>query len=170
MRIAFSCMSERLERLTDSRSIVVTFGSLPKTVGSLAFNVRGLDDRPPPRDLFLLIVGKSLRRLLLKGRYLLPDLGKSLQGSLIGQYRSDGCIQPGGHVGGNTAWRPDRMPVEEVESAQASIVDGRNFGRRSEAGGRCHGESFDRPLANLRHGVRGQIEKDIDVASHKVQH
>src|SRR5258706_14256688 len=129
MRIAFSCMSERLERLPDSRSIVFTLlDDRRKTVGSLAFNVRGLDDRPPPRDLFLLIVGKSLRRPLLKGRYLLPDVGKSLQGSLISQYRPDGGIQSGGHVGGNTAWRPDRMPVEEVESAQAGFVDRRNFG------------------------------------------
>jgi hypothetical protein len=68
MRIAFSCMSERLERLPDSRSIVVTSLGTARNVGSFAFNVRGLDDRPPSRDLFLLIVAKSLRRPLLKGR------------------------------------------------------------------------------------------------------
>src|SRR5882757_6619696 len=95
--------------------IVVVAGATGGT--SFYFDVRGLNDRPPPRNLVPLVVGKGPRRLLLDGRQLLPDIEKSLLGAFICQQLPDGGIESLRHVRRRPPWRPDGMPVEKVEPA-----------------------------------------------------
>src|SRR5436190_9753765 len=113
-------------------------GWVASTMASFAPDVCGLDDWSPPSNFLGLIFGERLRSLLLNRRYLLADVPKPLQGLLISQHLSDRCIESGSDVRGNASWRPDRMPVEEVEPTQTGFVDRGNFGRRSQPAGRRH--------------------------------
>src|SRR6267378_3095903 len=110
---------------------------------SFALYVCGLYDRPPLRNLVVLVGSKRLGGLLLKRWCLLTNVGKPLQGYLISQCLLYGGVKLGRYVHRSAARRPDRMPVEEIEPGQARFVHRRDLGRgRKTALGR-HRKSFD---------------------------
>lgn len=116
-----------------------------------ALYVCGLDDRPPLRNLVALVGGKRLGGLLLKRWCLLTNVGKSLQGYLVSQRFPYSCAELGRNVHRGVARRPNRMPVDEIESGQARFVHSWDLrcGRKAALG--RHRKSLDSGRADLRH-------------------
>ena len=103
-------------------------------------------------------------------RRLLADVREPLEDVLIAEGLADRGGWPCRHLGRRTARGPDGMPVDEVEASQAGLVHRRNLRRGSKADAGRHCEWLDALRANLRYGIRRQIEQNVDVSRHKVLH
>src|ERR1700722_10567241 len=89
----------------------------------------GLDDWPPLLDLGPLKGAERLRRLLVAGVNLLPEIGEPLTHRRIGQRGHDRTIELADDVLRRSLGRPNALPCRNIESRQPGFVDGGNIGR-----------------------------------------
>src|SRR5690242_3268989 len=96
--------------------------------GSVALDVRSLDDRPPFLDVGLLPSCEGVRRLLLDRKNLLPNIGQSLAYLRIAQRFNDGGIELRDDVLRGMCRHPEAVPKRHVEPRYSRLVDGGNVG------------------------------------------
>src|SRR5258708_2336897 len=94
--------------------------------GSLALDVRCLDDRPPLLDFRFLQRSQSLRRLLLGLENLLSNIGKALAYRLIANCFDGGPIKLADDFPRCVRGRPKTVPKRHMKPRYSRLVDGRN--------------------------------------------
>src|ERR1700723_1855962 len=107
----------------------------------------GLDDWPPLLDLGPLKGAERLRRLLVAGVNLLPEIGQSLTHRRIGQRGHDRTIELSDDVLRRSLGRPNALPCRNVKSRQSGFVLRGNIWRRRRTARRCNRIGFDGPGA-----------------------
>src|SRR5690349_1298438 len=95
--------------------------------------MRSLDDGPPLFDLSHVVGGERLRRLLVARPDVLPLGGVALLHGRVGERADDGGIELSDDVFRCSLWRPQSVPVRDVQAGNAGFVDGWNIGREVPA-------------------------------------
>src|SRR5262245_12979781 len=131
-------------------------------------DVRGLDDRPPLLNFGLVKGAERLRRLLLAGKNLLPQVGKPRARGGIGERLDDRSIELGDYVGGRALGRPQTMPKRRIERGSSRFVDGWNLGGGCPAPAGQYRIGFDLAAAQMGHDVRALRSGQIDLPGNHV--
>src|SRR5262245_26268914 len=98
-----------------------------------SLDVRGLDDRPPLVNFGLVKGAERLRRLLLAGKNLLPQVGKPRAHGGIGERLDDHSIELGDYVGRRALGRPQTMPKRRIERGSSRLEMRQDFvGRHAQ--------------------------------------
>src|ERR1700761_1906095 len=114
--------------------------------------MRGLDDRPPFRDLGLLPISERLRRRFVRWWHLQSEVLQVLARLRVAQRIERGRIELGDDLFRRALWRPQSRPQRHVEVRQTGFVDARYVGGLFHALGIGDGVSADAASTDLVDG------------------
>src|SRR5262249_43048515 len=129
-----------------------------------------LDDWPPLLDLGLLKCTKRVGGLMFGRIDLVANGVEPLAYRRICDGPDDSMVELGDNFLGRARRGPKRIPKQRVKARQASLVNGRNFGRGRQAMIGRNGISLDLADADVRKRIGRARDNQIDLSGHEVLH